>query len=296
MPLPHFLCIGAQKAGTSWFNRMLGQRDDVWTGPFKEMHFFNAIHVPDHRHWATLHVRASVRRALWRHFQTETSQKADLLWVERLVKIADKAWMFTEDWYRYTFDLPEGRGKTIGDVTPEYSTLPEQGVAHVKALMPEARIIYILRDPVARMCSHLKMMIARRRLDVSTFDRAAWMKLAEEPGLVQRGDYPAYLPRWERAYGDALLVLPFGALSSSPLDVMRRIEIHLGLSRNTYANLQSKFHATQHVDIPDYVLARLEERAYPARQFVADHLGRTFAEAMVTGDETARQIRLQRLT
>ena len=38
---PDILCIGAQKAGTSWLHVTLATRRDIWVPPFKELHFFD---------------------------------------------------------------------------------------------------------------------------------------------------------------------------------------------------------------------------------------------------------------
>jgi hypothetical protein len=40
MALPNFLIIGAQKSGTTWLARRLGQHPDVWIAP-AEIHFFD---------------------------------------------------------------------------------------------------------------------------------------------------------------------------------------------------------------------------------------------------------------
>src|SRR5438067_11210494 len=40
---PDFLCIGAQKAGTSWLYRQLTEHPDFWMPPVKELHYFNLL-------------------------------------------------------------------------------------------------------------------------------------------------------------------------------------------------------------------------------------------------------------
>jgi hypothetical protein len=41
MPAPTFLCIGAQKCGTTWLARAVRQHPEVGPGRRKELHFFN---------------------------------------------------------------------------------------------------------------------------------------------------------------------------------------------------------------------------------------------------------------
>ena len=65
MPAPDFLCIGAQKAGTSWLDVMLRQHPGVFLPPMKEVHFYDFIYLPEHRRWIRAgfgkHLRAARR-------------------------------------------------------------------------------------------------------------------------------------------------------------------------------------------------------------------------------------------
>ena len=38
---PHFIGIGAQKAGTTWLYRNLQEHPEVWLPPEKELHYFD---------------------------------------------------------------------------------------------------------------------------------------------------------------------------------------------------------------------------------------------------------------
>src|SRR5438067_7288066 len=42
-PCPDFLCVGAQKAGTSWLYHQLEAHADFWMPPFKELHYLNLL-------------------------------------------------------------------------------------------------------------------------------------------------------------------------------------------------------------------------------------------------------------
>ena len=38
---PHFIVIGAQRAGTTWLHRVLSQHERLWLTPVKELHYFD---------------------------------------------------------------------------------------------------------------------------------------------------------------------------------------------------------------------------------------------------------------
>ena len=64
MALPHFLGIGAQKAATSWFWTNLRAHPEVWMPPFKELHYFDHLYVPEHRAWTTWYIKNGVTQNL----------------------------------------------------------------------------------------------------------------------------------------------------------------------------------------------------------------------------------------
>ena len=41
--VPDFLCVGAQKAGTSWLYRQLEPHPDFWMPPVKEFHYLDQL-------------------------------------------------------------------------------------------------------------------------------------------------------------------------------------------------------------------------------------------------------------
>ena len=40
---PDFLCVGAQKAGTSWLYRQVEAHSDFWMPPMKELHYLDNL-------------------------------------------------------------------------------------------------------------------------------------------------------------------------------------------------------------------------------------------------------------
>lgn len=63
------------------------------------------------------------------------------------------------DWYRSHFDQ---RARIRGDTSPRYTNAPlDPGVAsRMRQLLPDARLVYLVRDPVERMVSHYTHYVA----------------------------------------------------------------------------------------------------------------------------------------
>ena len=267
---PGALCIGAQKAGTSWLAQMLGQHPQIWIPPFKEVQYFNHLFIPEHRRWIDWHYRQKPQEIRDRHAKRGIPVPPEL---DVYLNGVTRGKMFHNQWYKRVF-APAPVVAMPMDFTPEYSTLPDEGVDHVAGFLPRARVIYLIRHPVDRAVSQLRMNLARERRRPETL--ADWMAEIDNPVLYDRGDYATYLPRWQARYPD-MLVLPFGRIARDPQGVMDTVEAYLGIGPWLYSNIAEKVFASRNpVQPPPEAVAALEDRMAPQLAFLADHLGADF--------------------
>jgi len=112
------------------------------------------------------------------------------------------------DWYRALMTPPDPALKSM-DFTPEYAFLSPDQIAECQALSPSAQVIYVLRDPLARAISALRMFLLWRHgpdwdgvLDLDD----ALLTLMQEAKLAQHGDYVANIARWREAYPDLIVL------------------------------------------------------------------------------------------
>ena len=199
-PLPDFLIIGAQKAGTTALYAYL-RRHPAITGPsWKEVSYFD-------RHYGR-----------------------------------------GEAWYRGNFpNRVRARGKLVGEASPSYIFHP-LGPERVKALVPEARLVALVRNPVDRALSHYHHEVAlgreplrfedaldaeedrlrgeeeRLAADPSYFSRAWWSH-----AYKSRGRYAEQLERWLAVFPrEQLLILPSEDLGGEPERTHARVLDFLG--------------------------------------------------------------------
>jgi hypothetical protein len=262
---PRIIGIGAQKAGTTWLAQMLAQHPGIWAPPLKEIQYFTHRFLPRHRDWLPWHFRRSRQNLERDYTQGGRSLPSELtIYLDRLTTTP----MFTDDWYQAGF-APAPAGQLPMDVSPEYSTLPDEGVDYVARFLPEARFVYVIRHPVDRAISQLKMNLARKGRKPATL--ADWLAEIEEPALLDRGDYATYLPRWRARFGpDRLLVLAFGRIRRDPLGLMRQIEAFLDLPPAQYEGLERKvFGAPGGLSVPDEARAALRTKLEPQFEFLS---------------------------
>ena len=271
--LPHFLCIGAQKAATSWLWVMLRQHPEIWMPPLKEIHFFDHVHVPDNRAWTPGHIRKGVTDALKWHVEHEAIRLDHFKYLVDLALVEP----FTESWYRACYDRPGAKGKKLGDITPEYCTLPEEGVSHVKRLLGhDLKLIYVIRNPVDRAISQLKMNLTRKGQESE--NESFWLESAQDPVLQQRGDYKTYIPRWEKHFPSSnILFLPYKMVQNDPAKLLAAVENHLGVSHfESFAGASEPVHKTRDAKVPSGVVGFLKDILAPQDQYLTKRFGKEF--------------------
>ena len=115
-----------------------------------------------------------------------------------------------------------------GEITPAYSILPDRAVEAISGYLPESRIIFIVRDPLQRIWSQIRMIrSAWGQVALKNIQLQQLLALFDSPAVVLRSDYLQTLLRWQQWFGsDRLLVLTF---DQALTDVgLRRIFAHIG--------------------------------------------------------------------
>ena len=175
MRLPDFLIAGSQKAGTSWLSLMLSQHPDVYI-PRDEIHFFNKAH-----HFA--------KGALW--------YKQQFIGADNACRIGEKTPNYM--WV----NAPGGE-----------TDLPDMHV-RIRALLPDVKLIFILRDPVERAISAFNHHVRHGRIapywridDVLCHDE--YEDLRRRFGIISMGMYHTQIAEFLKLYdGSQVLVLIF---------------------------------------------------------------------------------------
>jgi hypothetical protein len=262
-----FLGIGSHKAGTTWLMRNLAFHPDVWVPFVKELHYFDIVHLRVDGERVLARLRTRVKQVIRRKRRAGALSRAEAIYLRRVV---DPAFAFTDAWYAHIFS-GAGPGKVRGEFTPYYCALRDDGIAHVKRLMPTVRLLYIVRDPVDRMLSALRLAITKRgNPDVRP--------IVESSSTWARGDYAGNIEAWDAAFPEGqMLYLPFGRIRTDPTSVMRSVEKHLGLVPfDRYRLLDARVNSTKKSEIAEPVLARVRELCEPQYEFLERRFDRAF--------------------
>src|SRR6266511_2184385 len=252
-PLPDFLIIGAQKAGTTALYAYLRWHPEI-TGPsFKEVSYFDRHYAHGER-WYRGHLPGRLR--LW------------------LTKRRRGSWPL------------------VGEASPSYLFHP-LAPERVAALMPRARLIAVLRNPVDRAFSHYQHEVALGREKLSFEEaldreddrmRGEIERMLEDPSYfshawwnytyVARGRYAEQLERWFAAFPrEQLLVLVSEELLDQTAETYARVLDFLRVDPHTLRSFPRIF-TRDYDEMSAATRERLKREFVEPNRRLADLLGR----------------------
>ena len=252
-PLPHFLIIGAQKAATTALYAYLRWHPGI-TGPsFKEVSFFDRHYARGER-WYRAHLPAQPR--LW------------------------------------AIEGRHGAQALVGEASPSYLFHP-LAPERVAGLMPDARLIAVLRNPVDRAFSHYQHEVALGRESLSFEDaldledermRGELERMASDPSYFSypwwnftyaaRGRYAEQVERWLAHFPcEQLHVIISEELLEHPAEEYRQTLDFLGARPHELSSFPKIF-ARDYSEMKASTRERLEREFRDPNERLSELLGR----------------------
>ena len=138
-------------------------------------------------------------------------------------------------WYLDHFRA--GRGVVKGEASPSYAILPPERIGLVRELLPDAKLVFLMRDPVARAWSHARHNFCYReacfadcRLDFEDVPDSLWREAFRHEWLLASGDYLGQLRRWLDVFPrEQFLVGFYESITAEPAELLRRVFGFLGV-------------------------------------------------------------------
>jgi hypothetical protein len=140
------------------------------------------------------------------------------------------------NWYLEHFTPAAGRLK--GEATPSYALLPVSRIRLVRCLLPDVKLIFLMREPVSRAWSHAKHTYRFReanfpgcRAPFEAITEDQWGENFAHPWTRASGDYLAQLRRWLSVFPREQLYVGFyESLAADPEALLRDILAFLGVN------------------------------------------------------------------
>ena len=242
MPDPAILyCVGATKAGTSWFYRLLHDHPDCALPAVKEAHYWDTFAAADRaKQLAAFDLRLQELRAA-----RAEAAAADRGWQIRNLdrRIADMTGLIAvlagdrRDDVAYLDWLTQGRGtaRLYADMTPNYATLPDAQLERMVTASPLTKVVYLIRDPLDRLWSHIRMQAHRQRQSHEIYEKKAnnilfrMLNRGQETHILARGDYAGVIEKLRRVVPADRLMVAFAETLLTP-EGLARVCAFLGIA------------------------------------------------------------------
>lgn len=196
--------------------------------PINELHYFDRT-LP---HSKPLSVSAAERAGseAWR-LKVLAQLKRDLTDGDVPTALWESFYHFSDhndEWYKGLFGFAHTEC-LAGEITPRYAICGDREIESMHSVAPEAKLIFLLRNPVDRFWSQCLMKYADGSLVKG--DPPA-MKLFDSHNGRPRGEYSKSIIRYCKKYNpDQILVVFFDAIQVNPSGILNDIHSFLGLSR-----------------------------------------------------------------
>ncbi len=189
---------------------------------------------------------------------------------------------FDKEFYKRLSDyaalFAPGQGKVKGDITPGYSTLSRRRVRFVRSVAPDARLVFLMRNPIERAWSHALMDLVsrsgRRYEDVG--DREFYAHFKRRTAR-RRSDYLRTLDCWLSVFPESQLFVGFyDDIVERPRALLSGVFRHIGVSEDVDWSsfpYRETIHRGPRIQMPDACRAFLEETYGDAVEALARRFG-----------------------
>ncbi|MGB0383480.1 MAG: sulfotransferase [Ardenticatenaceae bacterium] len=209
---PDFLGIGVQKGGTTWLDRNLRVHPQIWMPPTKTIRYFNESSPTPLiiRAFGKEYYDQRWRKYVLKLFRRFRKRKPDQQWAWNMRYVLLPR---TDRWYLSLF-RPEA-GQVGGEITPAYCRMPLDVVQHIHTLAPQAKIIYLIRNPIDRIWSHMAMRFDKRGCQLEELSDEELHEFLISKSAVDYSNCVMTLSNWEQVYpADQFFVGFFDQLKS----------------------------------------------------------------------------------
>lgn len=155
------------------------------------------------------------------------------------------------DWYKKWFDGSHGR-KAVGDRSSSYLHFPS-AAARIKLLIPDVKLIFLLRDPVDRMWAHYRYMVLRGIETLPFDDALAHEKIRRKADELEykkfrhfdylhRSKYGTQIAEYLRFFPfKQILIINSKNLKTHTIDQLKKITDFLEISPISKFKIPSEF-------------------------------------------------------
>ena len=121
--------------------------------------------------------------------------------------------------------------KAKGEVTTGYALMPEGRIRFLRRILPDVRLILLLRNPIEREWSLVVHRCVQHRIPVESLTEAEMLALFRKSTIYRLGGYTALLERWCSIFPpEQLHIGLYDDIKACPQKLLAGVFAHIGVS------------------------------------------------------------------
>ena len=196
--MPDFVGIGSIRSGSTWLWENLRKHPSIAMPNTKELHFFN-------RQW-------------------------DKNYLPLLPRNTERKCRYASRFLPVRLLNPK---KCIGEISPAYAILPDEKKQVFHKWMPNAKLLFIIREPLARTWSHILRRCTQTGEQVEQMSDEEIIGVIENTGIKKQSMYLENLQSWLTYYPqEQIHILCTEDCSTAPKETLQSIFRFLSIEEN----------------------------------------------------------------
>ena len=178
----------------------------------------------------------------------------------------------------YAGYFEDGIGKVKGEITPSYAALAPSRIRYIHSIMPAAKLIFLIRNPIDRAWSQALMnLVVRDKRALDEVSDGDFLDHFRHERSIVRGDYNRILENWLAVFPkEQMLVGLFRDVRERPRELLTQVFDHIGVSSDvdwTAFPCSEVVHSGVGAPLPDKFRAELERIYRPEIEQLVERFG-----------------------
>ena len=251
-----FIGIGARRAGEDWLFQQLRRHPEIHFPHGMEMGFWSQ-HYPRSLEQSDYSRNLDWYRSIFSHWEEDTPSTVKQeerpinpvqpahkrTWFDKVMAALDSLDTRSRkarltDFSELAPPPPEGNAEQsakLGDFSPTYCWFDNPAtIATIHDFAPQARILYIIRDPHSRAWAAAEKLREVAGLSPEETSDAWYIDHFRSSQSQKHGDYACAINQWRTHFADSLLVLQYEHIATDPHALLRAACAHIGVEDSTY--------------------------------------------------------------
>ena len=283
-----FIGIGAQKAGTTWLYLRLKELPDFSFPYVRDIHYFDkSTEYFSAKTLSEEKVFKRLKNVQWlRNSLTKVFKNLLIGNINKAKWLMKWYYMnYTDKWYLSLFS---GIDKLTGEFTPSYSFLKVKDIRRIYNIVPNTKIILILRNPIERAWSqfrfkfkskknefHYKPKLKKRYNHSNSLEEI--IKFIDSEKQEIRSNYIKTLKNYASIFPKSQILIGFyDAIIDTPDQLLSEVIDFIGGEASyipLYCKLHQKNNVSPSIDMPDKIYEYLKNKYYLDIKELSDLFG-----------------------